>query len=346
MTAIVCGHISCYYFPSWLTSFWPVAFFFWVAGFFIKEESLYKPVTFICHKLKTIYLPGTFIYLIAVLLHNPLCRWGVYPLGEVHPMTGKEYVLWDFNTYLIQIVKTIFAPSGELAMGAMWFLYILFFALCILSLVAYFAKWLVKDNSKRIFFWAALLVMLSTTSIVLKIYGITIPRMSQAMTVTSFFLCGMVLKQKLELKYNNWMTLIVAIVIYTQCVFLPHPHPSFPTNTFPDIVLPMAMGVAGLYIIMFLSKIIERVPIFTRAISYVGRESLYIMALHIFGLFLCNTFIEALGIGRGLDMVGTLYTYNVGHNIILGLLYLAFGLFVPLASLQLFRFVKSRTIRK
>lgn len=261
-------------------------------------------------------------------------------------MTGKEYVLWDFKTYLIQIVKTIFAPSGELAMGAMWFLYALFFALCILSLVAYFTKWLVKDNSKRFFLWVALMVMLSTTSIALKIYGITIPRMSQAMTVTSFILCGMVLKQKVEINYNNWMLLIVAIVLYAQCVFLPHPHPSFPTNTFPDIVLPMAMGVAGLYIIMFISKKIERVLIFTRAISYVGRESLYIMALHISGLFLCNKLIEAIGIGRGLDMVGTLYTYNVGHNIILGLLYLAFGLFVPLTSLQLFRFVKSRIVRK
>lgn len=76
MIAIVCGHISCFYFPGWLTSFWPVAFFFLVAGFYINEETLYKPLKFICHKLKTIYLPGTIIYLIAVLLHNPYMSLG------------------------------------------------------------------------------------------------------------------------------------------------------------------------------------------------------------------------------------------------------------------------------
>ena len=72
MMAVVCGHICSTWFPGWLTSFWPVAFFFVVAGFYIKEESLLKPVKFIGHKLKTIYLPGTVIYLLAVLLHNPL----------------------------------------------------------------------------------------------------------------------------------------------------------------------------------------------------------------------------------------------------------------------------------
>lgn len=346
MIAIVCGHISCCFFPSWLTSFWPVAFFFMVAGFYIKEENLCNPIKFIGHKLKTIYLPGTIIYLIAVLLHNPLCHLGAYPLGNVHPMTGKEFVLWDTKTYLVQMVKAIFAPSGELVMGAMWFLYALFFALCIFSLTAYFTKWIVKDKSKRIFLWTALLVVLSTTSIAMKVFGISIPRMSQAMTVTSFILCGMLMKQKLNIGYDNWMMLIVALVIYAQCVILPHPHPSFPTNTFPDIVLPMAMSVAGFYIIMFISKKIEKVTFLTRAISYVGRESLYIMALHIFGFFLCTKLIDAIGIGEELDMAGTLYTYNVEHNILLGLMYLAFGLFVPLASLQIFRFVKSRIVRK
>lgn len=346
MIAIVCGHVRSTWFPGWLTSFWPVAFFFVVAGFYIKEASLLKPIKFIGHKLKTIYLPGTIIYMLAVLLHNPLCEWGIYPIGQEHPMTHQTFELWDAKTYMIQIAKTVVAPNGELAMGAMWFLYALFFALCIFSLTAYFTKWIVKDKSKRIFLWTVLLVVLSTTSIAMKVFGISIPRMSQAMTVTSFILCGMLMKQKLNIGYDNWMMLIVALVIYAQCVILPHPHPSFPTNTFPDIVLPMAMSVAGLYIILFISKKIERVPIFARAISCVGRESLYIMALHIFGFFLCTKLIDAIGIGEELDMAGTLYTYNVEHNILLGLMYLAFGLFVPLASLQIFRFVKSRIVRK
>lgn len=216
MISIVCGHISCVFFPTWLNNFWPVAFFFLVAGFYIKENNLQHPVKFIGHKLKTIYLPGTIIYIIAVLLHNPLCRWGVYPLGDVHPMTGNEFVLWDTKTYISQIVKTIFAPSGELAMGAMWFLYALFFALCFLSILAFVVNKIVKDNKKQLILLITLTCFLSTASIALKIYGITIPRVSQALTVTTFIVVGMLLKQKWRIKCDNWMILIIAIVIYAQ----------------------------------------------------------------------------------------------------------------------------------
>lgn len=344
MIAIVCGHISCVYFPTWLNNFWPVAFFFLVAGFFIKENNLQDPVKFIGHKLKTIYLPGTIIYIIAVLLHNPLCQWGVYPLGDVHPMTGNEFTLWDTKTYILQIVKTIFAPSGELAMGAMWFLYALFFALCFLSIIAYMVKKIVKDNKKQIILLSTLTCLLSTASIALKIYGIAIPRVSQALTVTTFIVVGMLLKQKMKIKCDNWMILIIAIVIYSQFVVLPHPHPSFPTNSFQNIIMPLAMGVASLYIVLFISRKIEKLNVLNRILSYIGRKSLYIMALHIFGFFICTWIINLLGIGDNFSMASSLYTYNVGGNIILGILYLIFGITIPLISIQLFRLVRSKVI--
>lgn len=58
--------------------FWHVPVFFVVAGFFIKESKLNEPWTFVKGKLKALYVPALYIYLIAALLHNALLDFGWY----------------------------------------------------------------------------------------------------------------------------------------------------------------------------------------------------------------------------------------------------------------------------
>lgn len=343
MIAIVCGHICSKWFPIWLTSFWPVAFFFVVAGFYIKEESLLKPVRFILHKLKTIYLPGTVIYILAVLLHNPLCKMGIYPIGLEHPMTHQAFELWDGKRYIIQIAKTVVAPNGELAMGAMWFLYALFFALCFLSIIAFVAKKISNEKltSNKVMLVSTILI--STVSIGLSVYGINIPRISNALTIIFFIYGGLMIKQRFKSGFDNWGLLIVSLLLYMSCVFQPHEHMSFPVNRFPDLILPFVLSVAAVYGVLYLSKFIERTKLISKVLCYIGENSLYIMALHIFGFFICTKLLNQIGTGEGLIMAKTLYTYDVGSNIWLTLTYLLFGIVFPLLALYCYKQAK-RTI--
>lgn len=345
MIAVVCGHICSTWFPSWLTSFWPVAFFFVVAGFYIKEESLLKPVKFIGHKLKTIYLPGTVIYLLAVLLHNPLCKLGIYPIGQEHPMTHQTFELWDVKSYMIQIAKTVVAPNGELAMGAMWFLYALFFALCFLSLIAFVANKISNEKltSNKVMF--VVTVLISTVSMGLSVYGIKIPRISNALTIIFFIYGGMLIKQRFKSGFDNWGLLIVSLFLYVSCIVLPHDHMSFPVNRFPDLILPFVLSVVAVYAILFLSRYIERTRLLSRVLSYIGENSLYIMALHIFGFFICTKLLNLIGVGEGLTMASTLYTYDVGSNILLAITYLLFGIAFPLLALYSYKQAKRSIIK-
>lgn len=345
MIAIVCGHIASVYFPSWLTSFWPVAFFFVVAGFYIKEEKLEKPVSFISHRLKTLYLPGTVIYLVAVLLHNAFCKWGVYPIGEEHPMTRQKFVLWDIKTELIQVVKTIVAPGGELVMGAMWFLYALFFALSFLSVLYFATKWLRVDTTKKTWMRCILVVLISTFSIGVAIYGIKVPRLSNALTIMTFIFCGMIMKQRFNVKFDNSAVVILSLIVYAQCIILPHEHQSFPVNRFSDLVLPLVMSVAAVYIVLFVSKRIERTYYLSLILSYIGRESLWIMAMHIFGFFVCTWLIDFTGLGHRLYKSGMLYTYDVGNNVFLTVIYLLYGIGTPLFIMWGYRNLKKTIIK-
>lgn len=345
MIAIVCGHVRSTWFPGWLTSFWPVAFFFVVAGFYIKEASLLKPIKFIGHKLKTIYLPGTIIYMLAVLLHNPLCEWGIYPIGQEHPMTHQTFELWDAKTYMIQIAKTVVAPNGELAMGAMWFLYALFFALCFLSVIAFIAKKLSKEplTANKVMLVAT--VFISTVSIGLSVYGIKLPRISNALTIIFFIYGGMLIKQRFKCGFDNWGVLFISLLLYISCIVLPHEHMSFPVNSFPDLILPFVLSVVAVYVVLCLSRYIERTRCASKVLSYIGENSLYIMALHIFGFFICTKLLNLIGAGEGLAMANTLYTYNVGTNILLAITYLLFGIAFPLLALNCCKQAKRSIIK-
>ena len=338
---VVCWHISSSIMPGKFVSFWPIVFFFLVAGFYIKEDEIAKPAKFIVHKLKTLYLPATIIYLIAILLHNPLCRWGFYPLGSAHPKTNVDFILWDCKTNLFNILKTIVAPNGELVMGAMWFLYALFFAFCFLSVTAFISRKIFKDRQRADILWVAIVVLTSTVSVCLNIiYNFSIPRISQSLTAATFILCGMLLKQRAKLNFNNWIIMIIAVAIYLQYSLLPHSHLSFHYK-FPDLIFPLALGIAALYVILFISKKLERISFLSGALSYVGRNSLYIMALHIFGFFLCTRLMDTLRLSENLSMADSLYTYKIGSNFLLWLLYLAFGVGVPLIIIKLFRVGKT-----
>lgn len=58
--------------------YWHVPVFFLIGGFFLKEERLLQPVSFIKGKFKSLYLLALYIYLPATLLHNVFFQLGWY----------------------------------------------------------------------------------------------------------------------------------------------------------------------------------------------------------------------------------------------------------------------------
>ena len=117
--------------------YWHVPVFFLIGGFFLKEERLLQPVSFIKGKFKSLYLLALYIYLPATLLHNVFFQLGWYSPDVVYG--GKIIAEWDVKEYAIGIAKTLLCAGREPIMGAMWFVYALLFALCGYSIVIYIA---------------------------------------------------------------------------------------------------------------------------------------------------------------------------------------------------------------
>ena len=109
-------------------------------------------------------------------------------------------------------------------------------------------------------------------------------------------------------------------------------------NNYQDIINLIVGSTAAIYIWGFIGKRIENFFV-GKFLSLLGRESLYLMAFHIIGFFICNSFMVYLGV-FSLESPRGLYTYQLGDNGWILLIYTAFGVAVPLGITFVFRKIK------
>lgn len=143
--AVVLGHIS-YQYPKmalmplstiivWL---WHVPVFFMIGGFFLKDERMAKPVSFIKGKIKSLYLLILYLYIPFTLLHNVLLDIGFYDTAIEYG--GKHVGYWTAGQFVRGLAEVVFLAGREPILGAMWFVYVLFMALCYLSIMSEIVK--------------------------------------------------------------------------------------------------------------------------------------------------------------------------------------------------------------
>ena len=160
---------------------WHVPVFFLIGGFFIKEERLVQPVGFIKGKIKSLYRLLLYFYIPAVLLHNALLDIGWY--DTVTDYGGKFMSYWSATQTLKELLLAVCLAGREPILGAMWFVYVLFMALCGFSLISWMVKKAFKDEQQ--YEWARLIIllglcMLSCTAS--RLFDFTIPRFSNVIT--------------------------------------------------------------------------------------------------------------------------------------------------------------------
>lgn len=319
---------------------WDVPIFFIIGGFFLKIESLGDPVRFLKRKLKVLYLPATIIYGLNVLLHNLFVHIGWYPLGETHPATGVPFTLYGIKDTAIGILKVFCAGgSGELTMGAMWFLYTLLYSFVGILIVYILISVAIKDDIKRYQWMTVVLMIIAVASCVLsQNYHITVSRFSTAATAMFLIWYGMIINKKWQWRYDQWWVLIFAIVIFIHCILMHRGRMTLAHNQYQDLAMLIAGSSAAIYIWGFIGKKIEK-NFVGKFLALMGRESLYLMAFHITGFFACNSLMESFGVFSPIEGRG-LYTYNLGNNGLLLLLYVGFGIATSFAIIFAFRGLK------
>lgn len=323
--------------PLLLGNSWNVPVFFIVAGFFMREDSLDKTLLFIKKKIIRLYIPASIIYAISILLHNIFVKIGWYPLGGIHPGNGVAFDLFGWNDTIYGLIKVLLgAGSGELIMGAMWFLYTLLYAFIGIAFIYWFISLFTKDRNKLFWLMTVVLLLLAVSSCILtQRFNISISRFSTALTSMFLIWWGMIINQKWEWLYDNFWIFLIAFIVILHYIYLQNGIIVLAKNRYQDLGFLLLGSSAYIYFWGFLGKKIQKTMI-GYFLSLMGRESLYLMAFHILGFFLCNSFLFSLGIFNPNDPKG-MYTYVIGDNFLLLLIYLIFSIGVSFVLLYIWR---------
>ena len=328
--AVVMGHISvqlpeCDCLPSYrsLIYMWHVPLFFLVSGLFVDDRKVQRGFFSFCwRKVKQLYLFALFFYIPALLLHNWFIELGWYRTDV--PIGNKIISEWSLMDMGLSIGKVLLCMVREPILGAMWFVYVLLFAFIGYAIITWVCgRMKIPDLWK----FVVLCVLAFVSSILTRVYGVMIPRVSNVFPAMLLIDVGRILFRYgvKRVRLDDWRVAIVSLVvllilctIFSGCFMN--------TNDFPDILVLVISAVSAFYLFSFIGSKIEH-TIVGRVLSYFGRNSFWIMALHFVGFKICSLILICL-----FHQPVPLYMLNpdVGNSFSLWLMYLIFGIFISL----------------
>lgn len=312
---------------------WHVPIFFLIGGFFIKEEKLIRPVGFIKRKIKSLYRLLLYFYIPAVLLHNVMLEIGWY--DTVTDYGGKFMSEWTMGQTVKELVLSICLAGREPILGAMWFVYVLFMALCGFSLVSWAVRKVVKDD-KRYEWWRlmALLLLCMFSCTASRVFDFTIPRFNNTLTAMWLIYCGYMIKNRLQWNFSNpYIMCLSVLVLYHSVTLLGWV--SLNGNYYRDVLSLTITSVSALYVICYVSRRIEHGRVGT-FLAWCGRDSFYIMGLHFVGFKMATYALRLFGVDCPLSAL----TAPAGDSIGLLVVYAVFGVLFPLVFMTVFRWCR------
>lgn len=339
--AVVLGHINfnypvCKLFPVPYIYSWHIRVFFLVAGFFLISSKLVHPLSFIRGKIRRLYIPLLCLYIPATLLHNTLIQCGWYNLSLEY---GGQRLLVNngVGDYIISVCKTVFFMGREPIVGALWFAYVLFLSLCLISTLTWLTSKLYRGNDdyKERFVIITMIILALLSSMATNLYDYTIPRVSLVLTSSLLVYMGKIIMNKWKVEFNNGFYFICCIIgLYSIAVLRKNIHMD---GNEVEIVSLIVSSSMALYILSFIAKKCR--GLFARFLSLIGKESFYIMGLHFVAFKIC--YYIAIFSGRDKEIAELTPSANSLWEL---LYYLIGGVLLPVLIMKIWREGKKRVL--
>lgn len=339
--AVVLGHIN-FTFPSsnifptrlFLYGLWHVSVFYVIGGFFINEQKLTKPYDFIKAKIKNLYSLILYIYIPYTLLHNVFFKIGFY--DSTMDYFGKHIEMWGYADFVKNLIAAILFAGREPLLGPMWFVYVLFLALCLLSIISWAVRKLcLTDQLYNRTMGLVLLSMAIASCTFTNIFQLTIPRCNNVFTAMWFIYIGLLMNRKYHVEYKNGFVAIVSILLIYHIATMTSGI-AFNSNVFDDVVSFSVATLSCVYVICYVCKKMAGNRKACSVLSYIGENSFYIMGLQFTGFHICTVILNLLGYNYNL---AELTTPQIDSYWLL-LLYMIMGITMPLVIIEVCRFLK------
>lgn len=276
------GHLNYNFFPDYVNEnefyrIFYVSAFMLIAGFFVKENLIGSIINTIKSKGKSLYLKSLYFFIPATILHNYFIDHGL--LSD----TIERYA--STNDWIIALLKVIFGISFEKMVEPLWFALTLFYGFIILSVVVRLLQRLSINSKAAIFGTLFGIASLSCYFSNYTSFHIP-PRLGSALTCSLLIYVGhWLFKYCVDYFYSKKVTIIavLCLLMYTYTTGLDRNSYliGLIVNQYPDVVTLLIGTIAGLQVICFIGIVIQK-NIVGKILAFCGRESFYIMALHMF----------------------------------------------------------------
>lgn len=264
-----------------------LAVFFFVAGYFFKENNVECAKTFISKRIKSLYIPFVLAGIGFLLLHKPLAWLNIYN-PPITSITESFKALFDLCVRMV---------STDPLLGAMWFCP----ALLWVSLIGVFAfklsnLFLLKQRLgnvySKVFVFASLILI---ASIALHLLHLKSPYCIWQNIITSgIFLEGWIFKNIIEdklPKLSKGIFLTIAVLLgiilygFMKIGLLAHLQPGNINNESSVVILVIAF-IGSIMVYCFSKSLVD--SIFSKPIMLCGDHSFSIMLLHFLSFKLIN----------------------------------------------------------
>lgn len=279
---VVCGH--CDNFISFSIQKFAQLFFMplfiFISGYLFKNriiETFSDLKKFLIKRVWPIYKYYLTYEIVFYVLTNIFFKIGFYSssvmYGDkiIHPITS-------FSEFFLNLCKIILLMGREPFCGAFWFFVVLIFVAIGYSIIVYISN---KLNNKKLIHWGVLICFCLGCIMRYDIFY-NIPRFSPALTLILFYHMGNItysLRDKFKFNniYISILSLAGLLVLYNFGTL------SMNKNIFPNPFFLILSSLLGIYFVFYISKIIcNKVYILTNILTYIGKNTLPIIAFHLF----------------------------------------------------------------
>jgi len=270
-----------------------VPIFFIIAGYFIKEkswENLSEFWNFVKKKVRSLWLPYVFFNIIFLLLNNFFIEHNLYTTSEIF-LEGdignnfglaREYSILKIFEKMICVL--LFSAGTQLG-GATWFLRALFWVSIFYCIMNASCLKVFKNNKyiELIKFIICLIVLY--LGYLFYLIDFNYDNIGVMFSMFIFAHIGFYYR-KIEKNLNNLPYIIpVGLIIsfLILCLILAVSPDVFciSANRYYNPIFLLGASVSGFFIVMAFSKLINRNNVFTRIFSYIGRNTIPILCLHL-----------------------------------------------------------------
>lgn len=269
--------------PLWslLGNAWHVCVFFMLSGFFVTNERLFQPLTFLRGKIRSLYVPLIVIYTGVLLLHNTLIHIGFYQLGNNYG--GKIMQFFSPTDFLYHWAEALLLAGREPILAPLWFVSVLLLAFLLLWLLSEaLHRALPPNHSTKTFEWTRFILILTAcvaAHLLSNVFGLNIPRCNNSFTALWLILCGYLIHQQFHLQFNSWRMVLICFPLFYFTTLLFGSNILI-TNTYHNVISLTLCSFSALYLICFFAKKIEQTWL-GHVLSWLGQHSFSIMALHL-----------------------------------------------------------------